>query len=99
MCQHNKQFDAWWNEQVKNGDGGWTSLERLAAKDAWKAATKLLEEKFTSTNTASFQLPLSVESCIKHVLAVWKDDYMSTEARCAIEETHDFIERQLQALL
>jgi hypothetical protein len=39
MCQHNKQFDAWWAEQVGNG-GTWTILERLAAKDAWEAATK-----------------------------------------------------------
>jgi len=39
MCQHNKQFDAWWAEQVGNG-GTWTMLERLAAKDAWEAATK-----------------------------------------------------------
>ena len=53
MCQQNKEFDKWWDEQVKNGDGSWTSLERLSAKDAWEAATKLVEEKFTSTNKES----------------------------------------------
>jgi len=52
MCQHNKQFDEWWAKQVDNG-GTWTTLERLAAKDAWEAATKLVEEKFTSTNKQS----------------------------------------------
>lgn len=51
MCQHNKQFEEWWAQQVDNG-GEWTTLERLAAKDAWEAATKLVEEKFTSTNSA-----------------------------------------------
>jgi len=60
MCQQNKQFDEWWNEQVKDGDGSWTSLERLAAKDAWNAATKLVEEKFTSTNTGRPKLPCDV---------------------------------------
>jgi len=52
MCQHNERFDEWWAKQVDNG-GTWTTLERLAAKDAWEAATRLAEEKFTGTNRQS----------------------------------------------
>lgn len=57
------------------------------------------EEFFTSTNTASFQLPLSMESCIDHLHAMWGDIYITAEVRCAVECTHEFIERQLQTLL
>ena len=53
----------------------------------------------TSTNTASFQLPLTMESCIEHLRAMWGDIHITAEVRCAVEETHDFIERQLQTLL
>ena len=53
----------------------------------------------TSTNTASFQLPLTMESCIEHLRAIWGDIHITAEVRCAVEETHDFIERQLQTLL
>lgn len=31
----NKAFAKWWDETTNNGDGSWTSLERLAAHDAW----------------------------------------------------------------
>jgi hypothetical protein len=62
MCQHNKRFDEWWAKQVDNG-GTWTTLERLAAKDAWEAATKLVEEKFTSTNTARDETVRSCTNC------------------------------------
>jgi len=55
MCQHNERFDEWWAKQVDNG-GTWTTLERLAAKDAWEAATRLAEEKFTSTNISSTEI-------------------------------------------
>jgi len=53
----------------------------------------------TSTNTASFQLPLTMESCIEHLRAMWGDIHITAEVRGAVEETHDFIERQLQTLL
>jgi hypothetical protein len=53
----------------------------------------------TSTNTASFQLPLTMESCIAHLRAMWGDIHITAEVRCAVEETHDYIERQLQTLL
>jgi hypothetical protein len=39
MCQHNKEFDAWWSKQV-GGSSEWSTLERLAAKDAWETVTK-----------------------------------------------------------
>ena len=60
----------------------------------------LLEEKsFPSTNTASFQLPLSLESCIEHLRSMWGGVHITAEVQGAIEETHDYIERQLQTLL
>ena len=57
------------------------------------------EEFFTPNNTASFQLPISMESCIGHLRAMWGDIHITAEVRCAVEETHDYIERQLQTLL
>ena len=38
------------------------------------------------------KLPLTVESCVEHLRSTWGDIYISTEARCAVEETYDYIE-------
>lgn len=81
----------------------WEQCEQI-----WNAATKYAEENCrrptsgvqpTSGNTASFQLPLTMESCIEHLRTMWGDIYITAEVRCAVEETHDYIERQLQTLL
>ena len=50
---------------------------------------------YTVHGTTIANLP-SVESCMQHVQSVWKDEYMTTEALCAIEEVHDFIERKIR---
>jgi len=63
------------------------------------ARHKLVEAQATSTNTASFQLPITMESCIEHLRSMWGNIHITAEVRCAVEETHDFIERQLQTLL
>lgn len=43
MCSFDKRgkraFDLWWEKQVKGADT-WTTLERLAALDAWMEALK-----------------------------------------------------------
>jgi hypothetical protein len=70
MCQHNKEFDEWWSKQVGNSSE-WTTLERLAAKDAWEAATKIAVEKFTSTNRQS--TPCSHDSAAWHEKLVCDD--------------------------
>ena len=62
MCQHNERFDEWWAKQVDNG-GEWTTLERLAAKDAWEAATKLVEEKFNSLQQRYAKIAAELEQC------------------------------------
>ena len=92
MCQHNKEFDKWWAKQVDNG-GTWTTLERLAAKDAWEAATKLVEEKFTSTNTGSPKLP-DIGSILNEVFG---NDQAQGQGAAYVRQTYDIIVRQLRA--
>jgi hypothetical protein len=33
-----EKFEAHWSDQTKGGDGSWTTLERLAAQEAYRAA-------------------------------------------------------------
>jgi len=74
------------------------SVEWAENGNPW-IASNTKEEFFISTNTASFQLPISMDSCVEHLRAMWDDIHMTAEVRGAVEETHDFIERQLQTLL
>jgi hypothetical protein len=39
----NKEFDAWWMEITKKSDK-WTTLERLAALQAWEHQQQKIEE-------------------------------------------------------
>jgi hypothetical protein len=95
MCQHNKQFDEWWGKQVENSDGSWTTLERLAAKDAWEAATKMVVEKFISTNTGSPKLP-PFKVCLS---AFFTEPCCESDPRDSrlLSRFYDCIRRQLQA--
>jgi hypothetical protein len=42
-----------------------------------------------------YKLPVTLESCIKHVGAMWQCG-LTVEMVQVVEETHEYIERQMQ---
>jgi hypothetical protein len=71
-------FKQWW-EEIGSGIRPAISSDMEAhacfvANTAWNAARQITKEaEQASTNTASFQLPLTMESCIEHLRAMWGD--------------------------
>lgn len=42
--EENKQFEEWWNKITVKSDN-WTTLERIAAHDAWMEARSVFKEE------------------------------------------------------
>lgn len=75
----NTEFDDWWSELINNrekdGGGSWHTLERIAAHDAWDAASKNKDTLIRELVGA-----LEVQDCSCHM-------YKDQETKCCRCET------------
>jgi hypothetical protein len=49
-----------------------------------------------TTDLSSYELPVSLSACLDHIKAIYKGNYLPAEMLGAIEETHRYIEKQMQ---